>query len=91
MLPILRAKCLGCHVGSGTSGVSLSSYSQVIGSIGVQYGEAVVSPGDADASPLVDKLLASPQFGQRMPEGSQLSASEIATIRQWIDEGANDN
>lgn len=92
--PILTASCGGgaCHLDRRTSGVRLSTYQQVTSSVGVQYGEEIVAPGDAAASPLLDKLRASPRFGARMPQGRPpLSQREIALIRVWINEGALDN
>ena len=92
--PILSSSCggAGCHIDESTNGVELSNYEQVMNSIGVQYGEAIVEPGDADASPLVDKIEANPQFGARMPAGrAPLSGDEIARIRTWIDDGAENN
>jgi len=92
--PIFNASCsgVGCHIGGTQNGVNLSGYAQVIASTGVQYGGKIVVPGNADASPIVDKISANPEFGARMPQGrSPLSASKIQLIRTWIDEGALDN
>lgn len=92
--PIFSSSCsgVGCHIGETTNGVNLSSYAQVMASAGVQYGQAIVVAGDADASPIVDKLSANPDFGVRMPrERSPLTASQVQIIRTWIDEGALDN
>jgi mono/diheme cytochrome c family protein len=86
--PIFNASCTSCHGSNG--GVNLRSYSQLINSIGNNYGTNLVVPGDPDASGLVDKIEANPQFGSRMPSGGQLSDSEIALIRTWIQEGANE-
>lgn len=93
VLPILQSGCdgVGCHIGFEASGVELTSYSAVVSSVGVQYAEAIVQPGDGSGSALIDKLTANPQFGQTMPIGTQLSASDIEIIRRWIDEGALDN
>ena len=92
--PIFNTSCggVGCHIGQTTNGVNLSSYAQVTGSTGTQYGGKIVVPGDADASPIVDKLSPNPDFGIRMPRGgAALSASQVQLIRVWIDEGALDN
>lgn len=93
--PLLSASCSGsgCHIGQTTNGVNLSGYAQIIASSGVQYGQAIVIAGDADASPIIDKVSsANPQFGERMPLGrSPLSSSQIATLRTWIEDGALDN
>lgn len=92
ILPLLTARCTPCHITTRTSGVGLSTFANARGSIGDQYGEAVVQPGDAAGSPLVDKIEAAPRFGSRMPLGeTPLTADEIARVRAWIDDGALDN
>ncbi len=93
--PIFNTSCggSGCHTSGGSaSGVNLASYSQAIASTGNLYGTRAIQAGDADGSPLVDKLEPSPTHGSRMPLGrSPLSNTQIQTIRTWIDEGAQDN
>lgn len=93
VLHIFEDNCASCHVGSRTSGVRLDSYDSVIGSVGEQYGEEVVQPGNAAGSPLVDKIESSnPEHGERMPQGqSPLSADQIALIKEWINDGAENN
>ena len=86
--PIFNASCTSCH--GGQSGVSLTSYEATMNSVGDQYEKAIVIPGDADGSPLVDKIEPAPQFGSRMPQGGALSDEQISLIRQWITEGANE-
>ncbi|MDX1618948.1 MAG: hypothetical protein R3224_09190 [Balneolaceae bacterium] len=82
----------GCHIGNTTSGVRLDSYDDVINSQGLQYNTLIVQPGDADNSPLIDKLEPNPQFGVRMPNGrTPLTDDRIAQIRTWINEGAENN
>lgn len=82
----------GCHVGATQSGVNLTSYDQVMNSVGQQYGRTIVEPGSPDESPLVDKIEPNPEHGQRMPfGGSSLSNHQIEEIRVWIEEGAMDN
>lgn len=92
--PILSNSCggAGCHINQSMNGVELTNYAQVMSSIGVQYGEDIVVPGDPDASPLVDKIESNPQFGVRMPPNrAPLTAQEITFIRTWIEEGAENN
>ena len=82
----------GCHIESSQSGVNLSSYDDVMSSVGQQYGREIVEPGNPDASPLVDKIEPNPEHGQRMPFGRDpLSNQQIEQIRVWIEEGALDN
>lgn len=58
---------------------------------GVQYNRLIVVAGNADESPLYDKLQSNPQFGSRMPEGSSLTTQQINAIRDWINTGAPNN
>lgn len=86
--PIFNSNCTSCH--GGLNGVTLSSYSAVMSSSGTNYGQIVVA-GDADGSPLVQKILPSPPMGARMPQGGPyLSDEQINLIATWIDEGANE-
>lgn len=93
--PIFHDSCAGagCHIDEETNGVELTTYDDVMSSEGDQYGEAIVDPGNPDGSPLVDKISSDdPEFGDRMPaDGEYLSDQEINLIRDWIDEGAEDN
>jgi len=84
--PILSSKCVSCH--GGTNGVSLNDYEATMNSKGSSYNKLIVTAGDAAQSPLYDKLLASPQKGSRMPQGSNLSTTEINLIKDWINQGA---
>jgi hypothetical protein len=82
----------GCHINSSQSGVNLSSYNDVMSSVGQMYGREIVEPGSPDESPLVDKIEPNPEHGQRMPFGRDpLSNRQIEQIRVWIEEGALDN
>ncbi len=94
ILPLVTTSCAGggCHVGQTTNGVNLSSYDQMLNSVGLQYNGPVVVPGNAANSPLFDKINPNPEFGVRMPSGrAPLSNNQIELIRAWIDEGALDN
>lgn len=82
-----------CHTnGDDVNGVNLDSYQNTIASEGSSYGSLIVIPGNADASPLVDKIQANPEQGSRMPLGrSALSSTEIGQIIAWINQGAENN
>ncbi len=86
--PIFNARCTSCH--GGLSGVNLGSYSATVASVGTQYNKKIVTPGNAEASPLYDKLLPTPQFGSQMPQGGSLTSQQIQLIRTWINEGATE-
>lgn len=92
--PIFNGTCggAGCHLESSQSGVNLSSYNQLMNSIGQQYQREIVQPGEPDESPLVDKISPNPQHGQRMPFAREpLNDRQIQEIRVWIEEGAMNN
>jgi hypothetical protein len=95
--PIFTAHCAfpGCHAGSApASGQDLSAGNAFGNIVGVDSLEVPsrkrVQPGDPDASYLFEKVSQErPAVGERMPLGaSPLSSGEIATIRQWIAQGA---
>ncbi|NQT25002.1 T9SS type A sorting domain-containing protein [candidate division KSB1 bacterium] len=84
--PILNSKCGQCH--GGSSGVTVTSYSATMASVGALYGTLIVMPGDTGASPLWNKINPNPQYGNRMPAGGTMSQDNIDIIGQWIVEGA---
>jgi len=90
---LFLAQCGDCHTSQQESGVRLNSYSNAMESMGEQYQILVIQPGDADGSPLVDKIESSnPEHGVRMPQGgSFLSTERINQIKAWIDDGAENN
>ena len=84
VLPILEANCLKCH---GTA-MQLSKFnlsSQELAMQGGATGAAIV-PGHAEESKLY-RLVAGLDK-PRMPMNGELSAAQIATIKNWIDQGA---
>tara|TARA_R100001143_G_scaffold63592_2_gene73070 strand:- start:10276 stop:10758 length:483 start_codon:yes stop_codon:yes gene_type:complete len=89
---ILAGSCGDCHTSRQESGVRVNTYENLMNSVGVQYGREIVDPGSADTSPLIDKIEPDPQFGVRMPEGgSPLTNARIDQIREWINNGAENN
>lgn len=90
--PIFNARCVSCHSASvPQSGVAMQSHAAVMASVGSLYAGPVVIAGNPSDSPLVDKIEPSPRFGSRMPQGGSLTSAQIALIRQWIQEGAQNN
>ena len=82
---ILENRCLNCHGtgGSFTENLLIADRDQLIAS------ESVV-PNDPAASELYQRLI-STDTAKRMPLGQPaLSTQAIATIQQWINEGAPD-
>lgn len=53
---------------------------------------AVIKPGDADGSLLVQKVKGTQTIGARMPRGGPpLPADQIQAIATWVAQGAKDN
>jgi len=100
--PMLNAKCLSCHDGSGEgsakSGFSVQTYDSLI--MGTKLGKVIV-PGDAVSSTLYLLIAhkASPEIhmpphgGQSLAKGKgePLTEGEIDTIKLWINQGAKNN
>jgi hypothetical protein len=94
VLPVFTTTCGGfeCHLGETTSGVNLSNYDAIMASEGVQYRMRIVIPGQAETSPIIDKLLAHPTHGSRMPLGGRpLSSEDVGRIVAWIRDGADND
>ena len=85
--PILRARCYACH---GTlkqeSGLRVDTAALLL-----QGGDSgiAVMPGDAQASPLMQRLTADDLAERMPPEGEPLSAEQIAVLEAWIEQGAD--
>ncbi|MFN7925262.1 MAG: DUF1553 domain-containing protein [Bryobacteraceae bacterium] len=83
--PILSDKCFTCHgADAKTKGIPLRL------DIEAEAKTRAIKEGDPDGSPLIQRVTAE-KAAMRMPPahtGNKLSASEVATLRQWIAEGA---
>ena len=88
--PILAKHCFACHgpdPDARESGLRLDLRSSAVKD---RDGYQAVSPGDANASELIDRI-ASDDADLRMPPADSkpaLSAAEIGTLRSWINAGA---
>ena len=84
VLPIFRQNCITCHgPKEQKNGFRLDRRKDAMrgGTI------AMIGPGNADGSRLYQKLI-SAHFGPQMPPTGALPPSQIATIKAWIDQGA---
>ncbi|HTY58938.1 MAG TPA: c-type cytochrome domain-containing protein [Bacteroidota bacterium] len=100
VFPVIKKHCLPCHSEDNfnPSELSLDSYDLLMQ--GGKNGATVVA-GKANESILIKKLGEAPPFGDRMPlnkkqviaegKAKYLSASELKTIADWINEGAQNN
>src|SRR5579871_2620393 len=79
--PIFRQSCVGCHGPTQQlSGFRVDRKSIVLGRRGVV-------PGSSDNSFLFHRITGS-AYGTRMPPTGALKPEQIATLRAWIDQGA---
>ena len=85
--PILEASCLECHQGGKAKGkLHLDTLAGALKG-GKSDGAALV-PGDATKSPLLKRIQSQDPDEVMPPKGHRLGASDVATIEQWIKEGA---
>lgn len=83
VLPILISSCAysGCHdAASHKEGVVLDSYAKVM---------RTVNPGKASRSKLYRSITSGGEEFMPPRPAAPLNADQIATIRDWIDQGAN--
>ena len=90
---IFNQSCGGygsCHISGSMYGVNLSTYQNVINDYSSEYGKKMIIPGNASASPLINKIGPNPSVGYRMPYSLHppLSTAQIDTIAKWINNGA---
>ncbi|HEY7304698.1 MAG TPA: ankyrin repeat domain-containing protein [Bryobacteraceae bacterium] len=83
VLPILRQNCFGCHGPSlQMNGFRLDRRSSVF-----KNGIRRVVPGSSENSFLYHRLIGT-AYGLQMPPTGPLRPEQIATIKAWIDQGA---
>ncbi len=88
VLPVLRAKCIGCHnQDKKRGGLVLSNYTALMqgGSSG-----AAVKPSDAENS-LLFRLVAHKSEPFMPPNSPKLPAETLSVVEKWIQEGALEN
>ncbi|MGH7969205.1 MAG: c-type cytochrome domain-containing protein, partial [Limisphaerales bacterium] len=88
--PILQANCQGCHQPAKAKGGYVMTDFKRLFAGGDSEGAAVV-PGHAEKSSILKMV--TPKDGEvRMPKGkTPLAEVEVATIRSWIEQGAQDD
>ncbi len=81
--PLLQQNCVSCHGPSEQNGgLRLDRKSSAL-----KLSARRIVPGNSANSVLYHRVLNS-EFGQQMPPTGGLHPGEIATIREWIDQGA---
>ncbi|MGD8852815.1 MAG: hypothetical protein PVI28_10455 [Gammaproteobacteria bacterium] len=89
--PIIEAKCIECHLppkaeGYLKSGLSMESYESLMK--GTIYGPVIV-PGDSQHSTL--NMVVEGRLNASMRAPYPLTEAEIAILRLWVDQGAQNN
>ena len=89
--PILSDKCFACHgADAKAKGIPMRLDVEADAKADRGGGRRAIVPGEPDASELIKRVTAS-QPARRMPPvatGHQLSEKEVATLREWIAQGA---
>lgn len=82
VVPILKKYCLDCHRGEDAKGgFAIRDRDRILK-------QGIVEAGNADESELIKRLVSDDaELQMPPPERSQLTASEIKTLRDWIDQG----
>lgn len=84
ILPILEDRCIKCHGPEKQKGkLRLDTREFAI--------KHVITPGDADGSELVERIILPADDEDVMPpegKGDRLSEKEVALVKRWINEGA---
>jgi mono/diheme cytochrome c family protein len=84
--PLFRSRCQVCHgAAQQLSGLRLDSRE---GALKGGYSGAVIIPGDSKASRLIRVISGADEKVRMPPSGPPLTPDEIATIANWIDQGA---
>ncbi|MFN7994216.1 MAG: PSD1 and planctomycete cytochrome C domain-containing protein [Bryobacteraceae bacterium] len=84
--PILRASCQGCHSGpQPKSDLRLDSKSAALRG---GAGGPVIVPGASDRSRLIQRVEGHGKEARMPLNGNPLTTQQIATLKLWIDEGA---
>ncbi|MFO1054459.1 MAG: c-type cytochrome domain-containing protein [Planctomycetota bacterium] len=92
VLPLFRARCVGCHVdGLREGGYGVDS-ATLAAQAGDSHSTTMIVPGDPDHSLLIEKLaLRRPGIGAQMPlDLPPLTPAEFGLVRTWIEQGARD-
>ena len=84
--PVFQARCYACHGAlKQKGGLRLDT-----AALAIRGGkQPAISPGNLDASPLIDRVTTDKNDAERMPpEGEPLKPSEIELLKTWITQGA---
>lgn len=81
VVPILKAKCAKCHTnGTYKGSMSLDTRAEAI--------KKAIVPGKPEASELIKRITSKEKDTRMPPEGLALNDKEVATLNEWIRQGA---
>lgn len=81
VVPIITARCGGCHVNKASGMFSMATYAALMK--GPPAG-LVIFKGDGKGSVMMEKI----DDAEMPPNGNKIPAAEIEVLRKWINEGA---
>ena len=85
--PILQQHCIECHGPDlQESGLRLDQRSSLLR--GGDHGQPALVSGSPERSFLIDVIAAEDAELRMPPDGDRLTASQVSTIRKWIQQGA---
>ncbi|TWT75345.1 PSD1 and planctomycete cytochrome C domain-containing protein [Allorhodopirellula solitaria] len=85
--PLLARRCFSCHGPDQAEG-GLAFHSAELALVESESGEYAIVPGDPEFSAMLTRVSSDDEYERMPPEGDPLTQSEIALLRQWIEEGA---
>jgi hypothetical protein len=85
--PILAKRCFSCH-GPDTREAGLRLDDHAGATLALESGGRAIVPGKSAESLMLERITSTDPDIQMPPEGPRLSASQVDSIRRWIDEGA---
>ena len=85
--PIFERACLKCHgPEKQRGGLRLDRRDSILA--GGDSGQPAIVPGKVDESALLDRVSSAEEDQRMPPNGERLSVQEVASLRQWVKEGA---
>jgi hypothetical protein len=93
VVPIFVENCWVCHPPNGGLDLgAINAYANLVNVTSVGFpSEKRVVPYDPLLSLLWKKIIHSGEFGLDMPPNEVLSTEDLLTIRNWIEQGAQNN
>lgn len=85
--PLLARRCFACHgPDQAEGGLAFHQADLALGES--ESGEYAIVPGDPDSSAMLARVICADEYERMPPEGDPLKETEVAILRQWIEEGA---